>query len=77
MRESILFGSSESLALLPPRVAGGGAIMTTNGSGVTVEYVVQTVVASHQGQRGSLLPILHVHSGRVGLCAGRGDSDAR
>jgi formate dehydrogenase subunit gamma len=40
--------------------------MTTNGSGVTVEYVVQTVVASHQGQRGSLLPILHAIQAELG-----------
>lgn len=66
MREAILSDGSENLALILPRVTEGGPIMTTSGSDVTVENVVQTVVAGHRGQRGSLLPILHAIQAELG-----------
>src|SRR5258708_21287562 len=66
VRESILSDGSRNLALILPRMTEGGAIMTISRSDVTVENVVQAVVAGHRGQRGSPLPILHAIQAELG-----------
>ncbi|WP_326719516.1 MULTISPECIES: NAD(P)H-dependent oxidoreductase subunit E [unclassified Streptomyces] len=40
--------------------------MTTSGSDVTVEHVVRRVAASHRGERGALLPVLHAVQAELG-----------